>query len=430
MNTDNFHNYLAYIGETESPTVYHRWCYLSMIGALLGRNITMPFGHSIIAPNMYVMLLGLAGARKSSAIKPVKRLIKLLGYDKLAADKSTKEKFLMDLAGHEDANISSKISSNKILDINLWGEQNSITESEPAESYIVADEWNEFTSLGNIEFYSMLGNFWDWHEPDSYYESKVKNSKSIAIYQPTISILGGNTPTNFNAAFPPDIIGQGFFSRLLLISGSKTGKRITIPVGGDSSATENMLKYLRELQSTCRGTVEVARGSTEYKLLDKIYRQESSNISDTRFDSYNNRRLTHLIKLTLNIMASRLSITISESDILLANTLLTRAEHNMPSALGEFGRSRTSSVANKLMEALSNTSKPLTLQELWVSISHDMDKQQQLGEVLANLRAADKLLAVPLGAGKGTGFMAKRKVLNTDSTDTLDYSLLTEDERE
>ena len=45
---DLFLRYLDYVADSESPVVYHRWTFLSIIGALLGRQLYIPFGHSVI----------------------------------------------------------------------------------------------------------------------------------------------------------------------------------------------------------------------------------------------------------------------------------------------------------------------------------------------------------------------------------------------
>jgi len=48
------------------------------------------------------MLIGEAGARKSTSIKLVKKLLGASGYTDFSANKTTKEKFLVDLQREED----------------------------------------------------------------------------------------------------------------------------------------------------------------------------------------------------------------------------------------------------------------------------------------------------------------------------------------
>jgi hypothetical protein len=81
----------------EAPTIYHRWASIVAIGTLLGRNAFVIHGHNKLFGNQYVMLVGESGARKDSAIRPIKSLLREAGYNYIAANKSSKEQFLADL---------------------------------------------------------------------------------------------------------------------------------------------------------------------------------------------------------------------------------------------------------------------------------------------------------------------------------------------
>jgi energy-coupling factor transporter ATP-binding protein EcfA2 len=413
---DFFTRYKQYVGLTECPDTYHRWSSISAVGTLLGRNFHLSHGHFTIYPNLYVMLIGEAGSRKSTAIKIAKKLIIATGYEHIAADKTTKEKFLLDLSGESDDG-ESGANGHDILESNLWGDNGGISTRAVAECYIMADEWNEFTSLGNIEFYSMLGNLWDY---DGIYKNRIKTGKSVSINNPTISILAGNTATGFALAFPPEIIGQGFFSRLLLIHGSITGRKITFPKKPSEAATAEFAAYLQQIRTHCQGTATLTVGAE--RLLDKIYR-EYSGFDDVRFTSYMNRRFTQLMKLCLINAATRISRVIDEGDVVTANTVLTAAESRMPKALGEFGKGKHSDVANSIVEALSNTNSGLSFRELYTLVDHDLTSQTELSTILSNLRAAEKIQQA------GKVFLVKKKVKLHVSDDTINYDLLTDEEK-
>jgi hypothetical protein len=113
-----------------------------------------------------------------------------------------------------------------------------------------------------------------------------------------------------------------------------------------------------------------------------------------------------------------------ESDIIYANTILTHTESLMPKALGEFGKARNSGAAHKIMQMLDGTSKVMTITDLWKGVSNDLDKMKDLGDILQSLTTATKIQAV---AG---GFLPNKKVVEQHTTDLLDYSFLTTEERE
>jgi len=353
------------------------------------------------------MLMGGAGSRKSTAIKIAANLLRKAGYDSIAAERSTKEKFLMDLAGE-----GSIEDTKDLMEQNLFGDTDHIS-----ELLVAADEFNVFIGNGNIEFLSLLGTLWDY---SGKFEDRKKNSKSLSIIDPTVSILAGNTATGFSLAFPAEAIGQGIFSRLILIHGEKTDKRITFPEPPSQDTERLLIDILHAIRQVASGNAILSVDAR--KILDAIYKSWRG-IEDVRFESYGNRRFSQLLKLCLLCSASALRNTIEETDVIYANTILTHAEHLMPKALGEFGKARNSDVAHKVISLLEAAYEPVTLKSIWKNVHNDLEDIGVLKDLLANLTIADKVIST-----KG-GFLPKRKVLEELSTDFVDFTLLTKEER-
>jgi hypothetical protein len=422
MTADLVEAYVAYRQETEPPYVFHRWGIISSIGALLGRNYLVQFGDFRVFPNLYCMFIGDAGSRKSTAIKQVRRLVSRSGYDYFAADKSSKEQFLVDLEGaslddvEPGQNTPKEQTYDKIMSTNLWGDQ---AFTEPREVFVVADEWNEFGGTANLEFYTTLGNLWDWDDETKPFKQRFKNSKKVAIWQPTVSILSGNTHENFQRAFPPEAIGQGFLSRMLLIYGERSGRKYTFPPVPEEDATTAIVESLQAIRGATHGIASVGRSAE--KMLDTIY-TSWQDLDDIRFKSYSNRRFTQLLKICLILSAARGIREFTDEIIITANTYLTAAERLMPKALGEFGKSKVSDVANKMMDALLAATKPLTAKDLWKIVYKDLEKPQQMSEILNNMQSAERIQYV-----KDRGYLPKRTVAK--EVQFVDFKLLTEEER-
>lgn len=415
IKEDFLSSYLNYASDTEVPAIFHRWAAISSIGAYLGRRYYFNHGHFTINPNIYCMLVGASGTRKSTAIKLFKKLIQQAGYDTIAADKTTKEKFILDLSGEAEEDAKA-VDTESFLDKNLWGDDDG---GKPdAEIFIMADEFNDFFGNGNIEFISLLGTLWDY---SGVYRNRIKNGKSVSIANPTVSILGGNTPTNLSIAFPPEIIGQGFFSRLLFIYGEPNGRKITFPKPPAQEDTNEIVNKLRHIRKECYGAAELTAEAEE--LLERIYKS-NLGVNDVRFDSYSTRRFSHLLKLCLITSASRYSKIITSRDVIYANTILHHAEHFMPKALGEFGKAKHSDVSHKIVSLVERSYELVTFKEIWKHVSSDLEKMTDLSTLLQNLVAADKLQSI---AGKG--FLAHRKIIDQELNGLVDYSFLTDEER-
>lgn len=429
-----FEMYFKFVDETEAPMQFHRWSLIASIGALLERQFWLPFGSNRIFPNSYIMLVGNPGTRKSSAIKGVKKVLSAAGYSNFSADKTTKEKFLLDLEGLPEnygdtpydnrsksrAPRDTNVSSADVLRNLTFDDDETIVNRVPRSVFVCADEFNEFTGSGNIDFFSLLGALWDWDDEHSTYKYRLKNSKSLSIYQPTISILGGNTHTGIQTGFPSESIGQGFMSRLLFIHGEPSGKKIAFPRRPPEELSQRISSFIGEIKSTVTGEARMVPAAE--RALDTIYRTWGE-IDDYRFKHYSTRRFTHLLKIVLICAAMRKSTVIDMQDVLLANTMLTHAEHQMPKALGEFGKSRNSEATQAIMSRLYDANKALGIPELWTIVSRDLDKKDQLMDILSGLQTSGKIQFVK----EANGFLPLRRPINSKAL-YVDFKLLKENQ--
>lgn len=414
--------YLTYTSETESPTVFHRWCFITTIGAILGRNVFIRHGHFKVFPNFYTMLIGDPGTRKSVAIKMCQRIIAATGYNTFGANKTSKEKFLMDLEGVVDDELqreAKKGSYDFSTDQNLWGDNADFR--EPREVFVCADEFNQFAGTNNVDFYDILGDLWDW-DNEQPYKQRVKNSHSVSIFQPTVSILGGNTHENMNRAFPPELIGQGFMSRLMMIYGGKPTKKIAFPPPPPAEETAKIVASLEEIKKRFdRDEMEIEPGARE--LLTMMY-DGWTPLADPRLGNYNTRRFTHLLKLCLVTAAFTFKNSVDEEVVIYSNTMLSFIENNMPLALGEFGKARNSDISHKIMNVLYGTRAAVSMRVIWEYVHNDLDRITNLHEIMQGLSAADKVQFI---TGPGGGWLPKKTIRMP--SDWCDYDMLTEAER-
>jgi hypothetical protein len=378
------------------------------------------------------MLIGDPGTRKSAAIKLCKGIIEATGYDTFGANKTSKEKFLLDLEGVvEDGNgeegsrnlagrIASKASYNFSTEQNLWGDNPEFT--SPREVFVCADEFNQFAGAGNIDFYDILGDLWDW-DSHTTYKQRVKNSRSVSIFQPTVSILGGNTHENLSRAFPPEVVGQGIMSRLLLIHGVRTEKKIAFPSLPSQEKKEQLVQLLVEIRRKYNEEeIEITVEARE--LLAVIY-ESWNHLTDTRLSFYCQRRFTHLLKLCIITAAATFKEEVDVEVVVYANTMLTAVEFHMPLALGEFGRGKNSAVAHRVMNRLYKASRPLTIVDLWEDVHNDLERHSVLQEMLQGLVNAGRLQFIP---GANGGFLPNQAVHKAG--EFVDFKMLSKSERE
>lgn len=393
-----FDAYFDYIGIAETPLTYVRWSLMASLGAYLGRSVHFPFGDFRIFPNMYVMLIGDPGARKSTAIKQMRKILSACDYTTFAGDKTSKEKFLLDLEGEEDK------TANQVMEV-MFGADGL---QEPREVFVSADEGNEFFGAGNLEFLSLLGSLWDWDDESRPFEQRFKNSKSIKIWQPTISILAGNTHANLMECFPPQAIGQGFMSRMLFIFAEASSIKIPFPQRPPDHLKQRMIDLMVNVRDTMSGEISMTKKAEE--MLANLYRGFKP-LEDVRFQHYSTRRFNHLIKICTVVAAARFSMEVDPCDVIMANSILKLAEHKMPQALGEFGKAKNSDTTNKIMALLMGSDHPVPETAIWQQVRHDLDKPDDMQRLLAGLLQADKIQYIQTATAGLRGYTPVRKAL-------------------
>ena len=406
---DFFKEYFRYVGATESPAIYHRWTAISCLGALLGRQVHLPFGHGTIYPNQYIMLMGSPGTRKGTSMNIGAKLIKAAGYSRFCPDRLSKERFLMEMKPYN--------SEELLPDADL----ETLVVDSPSEVYVVAEEFTDFVGQGGMEFMTMLTKLWD--NMSIYTHPKI-HGKSIVVDKPTVNIYGGNTVQGLALAIPPEALGNGFMSRMIFVYSDPTSKKITFPPPVNTDLRADLVEYLREMRDELKGEMCYTDGSK--LLLDKIYRG-FVEIDDLRFKHYTTRRFTHLLKLSIIIAASRLSMVIDEEIVIHANTVLAAAERRMPKALGEFGKSKYSEVSNSIIDILHKAIKPLSINDIFKKVSKDLTKITELSDIMKSLIYSEKAQVITI-AGK-QGYMPLHIATKEWESDLIDESILTAEER-
>jgi hypothetical protein len=365
--------YNSYVGLNEAPEVFHRWSLLTCLSAALSRNVWAANGHFRIYPNLYVMLMGDPGTRKSTAVGIAKEVLKNSGFMHFAATQTSKEQFYRDLeiAGLENPELSST-----------------------SQQFVCADEFNNFIGENNTGFISALTELFDCKD-----EFKARFKKDVSIINnPSVQILGGNTHANFGIAFPPSIIHNGFLSRMLLIYGQRTTVKIAWLRAPKLSEREKLQNHLQSMRTDLKG--ELTYTPEAIRALEEIY-HSWEDLEDSRFTHYAQRRHVHLLKLCVICACAALKLVIQKQDVILANTLLYAAEEDFSKALGEFGKARTSEEASLIMNILYNAQHPLSSSQLYKAVANQIDKITVFEDIMAGLNRAGKIENI------GKGFVAK-----------------------
>lgn len=393
--------YLEYVEDTESPRLFHKWAALSGVSACLGRRVHMPFAIHEIFGNQFILLVGPPAVKKSTAINIMKKRLMAgtSGQLRLAQDDTggQRQGLIVAMKGEdEDEDEVDDLSAmmNNMGSIPMASIENfKFTLGSPKDKhciYVVASEFNTFIGTNNVEMITFLAKMWDGED----YKYRIKSS-SHHLTDPLVNMIGGTTPTNIVTALPPEAIGQGFMSRVILVHASEKFKSIPRPRPLCEQLAGKIEEVYRQLYTRFDGVMEETKPAAD--LIDDLY-EYKINVNDHRFVYYAERRHMHLMKLSMTMAATRRDNQITQQDVEDAQALLVETEKHMPDALGEFGLSPLSTSKQKLVEFLQHSKVPVPQAGLWAMMQKEM-KSIDFQNCMADLLNAKRIVRVPAPPG-------------------------------
>ena len=186
--------------QAEPPAVYFYWATLAAIAAVTKGQIWLDRHFYKLYPNIYVLLVGKSGLRKSAAIAFAKKLVRVANNTRVISGRNTIEGVISDLA----------------RDFTLEGG----TIIKRATGFMVA---SEFTSLlqENDAALDILTDLYDTGYHEEGWKNTLKTSGSETLRGVNLTMLGAtNLPHLENRLQSKDIMG-GFIARTYLINATR-----------------------------------------------------------------------------------------------------------------------------------------------------------------------------------------------------------------
>jgi hypothetical protein len=218
---------------TDAPEHYHIFGGLSVLSAVVGNNIHLPFGPWRIYPNLWIVLLAPSSIfRKSTVITIVRKIITAVDNTIILPNEFTPEVLVSSM------------------------------EKNPQGILI----WSEFASaLSNFERSYMMGTkefLTDIYDCPPIYRRKIRE-KEFTIENPCISILAGTAIDWFLSKCKEGDVRGGFLARFVYVPATAKTKRISIPPPYDP-------KELNHLSSKLKIIKEIT-GTADIKGIESIY---------------------------------------------------------------------------------------------------------------------------------------------------------------
>lgn len=352
-------SYMEYTKNTESPRSYHLWGGLSVLANAMERKCYLKWGHDVVRPNQYIILVGPSGAaRKGAPIVIARKMMEAIECN-LAPDMVTQQRLIQLLA-----------TSTRTY----MPRPGHVAMQSPIS--IVVEELYGLLGTRNTDYLNMLTAWWDSRDKWAY---ETKHQGSDHITNMVCNIYAATAPDWLPSILSQEAMGGGFTSRCIFVVEEKKSQIIPDPnkVMPDVQLARDLvadLEHIRQQMGEFRFTEDGKELYENWYIAEERKNEEGRpTVGDPRFGGYTARRATHVFKISM-------ALSISQSDdMLLTKEIVQRAiglleltEKKMPRVFQGLGENRLAKQTALVLELIRSKGQ-VSRREILSTHYHDVD---------------------------------------------------------
>jgi len=326
-------DYRLYTSGNEAPPTYHLFCSLVALSSIVSRKVWLDMDYYSIYPNLYVVLVGPPGARKSSAMNTSKFLLRQLKNIPFSGECISKEQLVIEMGNAEHA-----------------------VEGLPPDRAIISPMTIMVTELSEflqISAAGMIGFLTDVYDQD-FYEHKTKNKGCTVINGPHLNLLACTTPSWITMYLRTDIISGGFSRRALFVYETEKSGRIAFPtISPDARAAWGRVLAAAQRLGTLKGPFKWTQEAKDF------YTHWYENLkipTDENVVGYYETKHIQMLKIAMLCAISEDEVLeIRVSHIKMALEFLGLVEMNLARVFEGMGRNDLNAATTKLLDVLRRT---------------------------------------------------------------------------
>ena len=355
--------YVKYTDNTEPRETFRRWSAIMAIASCLRRKCYLPWGMETFHTNLYTVLVGPPASRKGTAIRPMREMLEAIGIT-MAADESSKQKLI-----HRMRSTTTPM---------VTGDKHFIYSSLT----IISTELTVFLRQKDTELLSYLCKWYDC-EKRFEYDTYARGPEDVTNVW--CNLYGATTPALLQSSLPESAEGSGFISRTIFVfEEDKRGYIIYPALSDEQKKLEIDLLVDLEQIGTLSGTFG---WDDEFMSTYAKWREEAERhppFQQRFLLAYNDRRPTHLFKLSMAFCVSRGDeLILRKVDIERAIELQKQTERKMPQVFAGIGLNPFAEVQQRVMEVIRKRGR-IEATELIGMFYADVS-DTQLAEILTTL---------------------------------------------
>lgn len=352
--------FMRYTLNTEPPTLFRKWTAISCVAAAMQRKCYIEWGTAMtFYPNFFIVLVGPSATGKGTAMNPGLEILEEIPGIHLAAQATSLQALVR------------KLKNTNLTDIDLETGQQAYHSSLT----IFSEEFTVFLGYNNKELIAALCNWYDCRRKWSYETISRDKEEITGVW---VNLIGGTTPDLIQSSLPIESIGGGLTSRIIFVYEEKKEKLVTHPIQtSEEKELFQLLVHDLEKISMLSGRYGFTKSFSDLWGDWCVDAEANPPFADPKFDGYNGRRRTHLMKLTMIMSAAHGNngLVLTRDDLEEAIITLKEVENKMGLVFRGVGRSDIASLINKAsMFFVNSESDEIPMHKFARAFGSDMDK--------------------------------------------------------
>lgn len=367
--------YQDFVQNSEPPAVFHAWSSISAISALLGKKCFVPQGHFTVFPQLYVVLVGDAGSRKTTAMDVARKLVEMVEEVPIAPDSATRESLIDEMS---DSKVCAELNGR---DVSYW------------QSSAFVSELEQFLGGRHINqaMVGFLTAIWD----RDIFKERTRKGGNVIVHNPYFTMLGCCTTSWMNDKLKQDVISDGFSRRTIFALGTKLSNLVPWPVTSAASM-EAKTKLAMEVKRifAIKGQFQITKEALViYSTYYQQMREEGKKYSE-KVQNYFSSKHVLLLKVAMCISAGVSSNMLIDSAVLnAALAFLASSEKHLDDVFSGVGRNELKAQADKILNRIK-TAGTMRRAELLL-LSYDDVNLLEFGQIIETLIASEQITVAP-----------------------------------
>jgi hypothetical protein len=376
--TNNFiQNFIKYAEGCETPELYDLWSALATLSSVVSRRVWINQGYYTVYPNLYIVLVGAPGGRKTTAMTMCKDMLRELGTIPFAATCMTKEA----LCRYMSTQCTRKFPI-----------PNTTKEKEYTPITLCLTELSHFLGANSAHMIDFLTTIYD----QEVYDAKTKNKGDDIIPGPYLTVLACTTPSNITRYLREDVISGGFSRRALFALEMDEGEPIAFPIVTPEAALawKACVEWAQKLENVAGEFTWTAPATIWYKhWYDDLFTSLKTHDNIMTRGYYKSKHIQLLKVAMLVALSETLELRLDKVHLEVSLEILNKLEKNLPKVFEAMGRNELAPIAARLVELLEMAKQPVPEKKVLSEFFRDADTRELYG-IIAHLVNTGKIVRV------------------------------------